>query len=132
MLFNTIRPTVARSLRFAARRNFHHELYKADEAAAKAFADEASAVEHHAASTATLWFRVSAFLAMPLVAAALIRSYKQESEHIKHLKHAAHEKHEDADVPPEFLYQNIRRKDFFWGNGDETLFWNPLVNKHNT
>lgn len=25
---------------------------------------------------------------------------------------------------------NIRTKNFFWGDGDKTAFWNPKVNHH--
>ncbi|PNY22673.1 Cytochrome c oxidase subunit 6A, mitochondrial [Tolypocladium capitatum] len=31
----------------------------------------------------------------------------------------------------EYPYQNIRTKNYQWGDGDKTLFWNENVNYHN-
>ncbi|GJD03870.1 putative cytochrome c oxidase subunit VIa [Colletotrichum higginsianum] len=31
----------------------------------------------------------------------------------------------------EYSYQNIRTKNYQWGNGDKTIFWNDNVNYHN-
>ena len=47
----------------------------------------------------------------------------------------AHWEHQ-AHLPPrserpEYPYQNIRTKNYPWGNGDKTLFWNDSVNYHN-
>ncbi|KAK9361275.1 cytochrome c oxidase, subunit VIa [Lipomyces starkeyi] len=126
---HTVRPTVATRVaaRNISRRNYHH-LYDENTAIGKKFLDEQKAIHHHAASTAGMWYKLSLYVALPLVTVALIRSFKQETEHISHVKHHAHE--EPEDLPPEFPYQNIRRKDFFWGNGDKTLFWNDLTNVH--
>ncbi|KAK9382105.1 cytochrome c oxidase, subunit VIa [Kockiozyma suomiensis] len=112
----------------AARRNIH-EIYTVDEAKAKAFIDEEVAVEEHAGATAGLWYKISLFLAIPLCAAAIYRSYGMEKEHIHHLKHDAEHYDEDS-APNEFVYQNIRNKDFFWGDGDKTAFWSDLANHH--
>ncbi|KAK9350347.1 cytochrome c oxidase, subunit VIa [Lipomyces doorenjongii] len=124
-----VRPTVAARVaaRNVSRRNYHH-LYDENTVMGKKFLDEQKAIHHHASSTAGMWYKVSLYVALPLVTVALIRSFKQETEHISHVKHHAHE--EPEDLPPEFPYQNIRRKDFFWGNGDKTLFWNDLTNVH--
>ncbi|KAK9367620.1 cytochrome c oxidase, subunit VIa [Lipomyces kononenkoae] len=111
-----------------SRRNYH-KIYDENVARGKKFVDEQKAIHHHAASTASMWYKVSLYVALPLVTLSLIRSIKQESEHIAHVKHHAHEE-EPEDLSPEFPYQNIRRKDFFWGDGDKTLFWNDLANSH--
>ncbi|KAK9455999.1 cytochrome c oxidase, subunit VIa [Dipodascopsis uninucleata] len=129
ILRSLLRPITRPAVRVVGRRN-HSRLYVPDEAKGKAFIAEQEAIMHHAAQTSSLWFKVSVFLAAPLVAFSLVRSYKMESEHISHLKHHSHE--EEEDEPPELPYKNIRNKDYFWGNGDETAFWNPLVNKHRT
>ncbi|GKT95186.1 cytochrome C oxidase subunit [Colletotrichum tofieldiae] len=31
----------------------------------------------------------------------------------------------------EYPYQNIRTKNYQWGDGDKTIFWNDNVNYHN-
>jgi cytochrome c oxidase subunit 6a len=66
-----------------------------------------------------------------------------------HWEHVAHEEHENPRAErPEYSYQNIRTKNYFWGDGDkvcntharqrphhmltllQTLFWNDKVNYH--
>ncbi|KAK7208517.1 subunit VIa of cytochrome c oxidase [Myxozyma melibiosi] len=123
------RPAVrpASNLFSTARRNVH-ELYARDPAKAKAFLEQEEAVEHHASSTAGLWYKISLFLAIPLCAASLIRSYKMEKEHIHHLYHDA-EHYDEESAPNEFPYMNVRNKDFFWGDGDKTAFWS-VANHH--
>ncbi|KAK9478181.1 cytochrome c oxidase, subunit VIa [Lipomyces japonicus] len=130
-IFRVARPVARSGAVPRVQARFNNVLYKPDHAKAKAFVEQASAIEHHAASTASFWLKVSLFVAIPLVTVSLVRSYKQESEHIHHLKHGHHEEPSD-DLPPELPYQNIRNKDYFWGNGDKTLFWNDLANNHRT
>jgi len=37
-----------------------------------------------------------------------------------HWEHVAHEEHENPRAErPEYSYQNIRTKNFFWGDGDK-------------
>jgi cytochrome c oxidase subunit 6a len=63
-----------------------------------------------------------------------------------HWEHVAHDT--PREEKPEYPYQNIRTKNFFWGDGDkvrtnqtlttatssltaqQTLFWNDKVNYH--
>ncbi|KAM0175420.1 hypothetical protein ACHAPC_004919 [Botrytis cinerea] len=46
-------------------------------------------------------------------------------------EHWAHWDHmEPLEERPEYPYQNMRTKNFFWGDGDKTLFWNEKVNYH--
>lgn len=53
-------------------------------------------------------------------------AYRLWNEHWEHWSH----------MPPleervEYPYQNIRHKNFPWGDGDKTIFWNSNVNYHN-
>ncbi|KAK4145424.1 cytochrome c oxidase, subunit VIa [Dichotomopilus funicola] len=48
------------------------------------------------------------------------------NEHWEHWSH----------LPPleervEYPYQNIRTRNYQWGDGDKTAFWNDSVNYHN-
>lgn len=83
-------------------------------------------------------------IVIPALCIAGVNAYRLWVEHWEHKAH---------DVPleekPEYPYQNIRTKNFFWGDGDkvcsaamracarrwliclaQTLFWNPKVNYH--
>lgn len=86
-------------------------------------------------------------IVIPSVVLASINAYNLWTEHWEHWSH----------MPPleervEYPYQNIRTKNFFWGDGDkvcstsgegffnskrltafslQTLFWNDKVNYHN-
>ncbi|KAG9500354.1 hypothetical protein J7337_008830 [Fusarium musae] len=62
----------------------------------------------------------------PCLIAAGANAYWLWNEHWEHWSH----------LPPleertEYPYQNIRSKNYQWGNGDKTLFWNDEVNYHN-
>ncbi|KAK9448644.1 cytochrome c oxidase, subunit VIa [Limtongia smithiae] len=127
LLRATARATVRPAMRTRAPRNVR-TLYEANAAKGKAFVAEEEAIEHHAHETAALWYKLSLFLALPLCTVALVRSYREEVPHIRHIYHEAEHYDEDA-APPEFIYQNIRNKDFFWGDGDKTSFWSP-ANHH--
>ncbi|EPE04559.1 cytochrome c oxidase subunit [Ophiostoma piceae UAMH 11346] len=83
-------------------------------------------VQEHAASTTSLWRNLSIYATIPVVIAALANAYYRYQEHVEHESH----------LPPleertEYPYQNIRTKNFPWGDGDKTIFWNPKVNYHN-
>lgn len=96
--------------------------------AAKAFKSQYEATKHHAEQTSSLWRKISWFVAAPAVLATAVNTYFVEAEHAHHREHLAHVS--DEDWPKQYDYMNIRSKPFFWGNGDETLFWNPVVNRH--
>jgi len=55
----------------------------------------------------------------------LINAYKL---HVEHWNHSVHGPLPEEKI--EFPYQNIRTRNFFWGDGDKTLFWNSRVNYH--
>ncbi|KAJ4309440.1 hypothetical protein N0V84_011509 [Fusarium piperis] len=63
---------------------------------------------------------------IPALALSSANAYWLWNEHWDHWSH----------MPPleertEYPYQNIRSKNYQWGNGDKTLFWNESVNYHN-
>ncbi|CEP20521.1 unnamed protein product [Cyberlindnera jadinii] len=101
---------------------------KGDPAAAKAFKDSLAATEHHAKSTSGLWKKISWLVAAPAVIATAINTYFVEAEHAKHREHLSHVP--DEEWPKQYEYMNIRSKPFFWGDGDKTLWWNPVINRH--
>ena len=73
--------------------------------------------------------KVSLFLAAPIIAATAINTYFVEAEHAHHREHNKHLSDEEWPVKP-YPYLNVRRVDFFWGDGDKTLFWNSDCNRH--
>ncbi|KAK2783008.1 Cytochrome c oxidase subunit 6A, mitochondrial [Emmonsiellopsis sp. PD_33] len=90
-----------------------------------AFNRERAAVKAHAAATSDLWRKLSIYGVIPVVILAAINAKNLWDEHWEHWEH----------MPPleervEYPYQNIRNKNYPWGDGDKTLFWNPEVNYH--
>lgn len=62
---------------------------------------------------------------IPCLILASVNAYNLWNEHWEHWEH----------MPPleervEYPYQNIRSRNFFWGDGDKTAFWNDKVNYH--
>ncbi|KAI1650989.1 mitochondrial cytochrome c oxidase subunit VIa [Daldinia loculata] len=91
-----------------------------------AFIKERQAVKEHAAATTELWRKISLYVVPPAILLAGVNAYNLYQEHWEHWSH----------LPPleervEYPYQNIRTKNFPWGDGDKTLFWNDKVNYHN-
>lgn len=99
-----------------------------DKAAAAEFKKSIEATTHHAKSTSGLWFKITYFVAFPAIGLAALNTYFVEKEHYDHRQHLKHVS--DEQWPKDHEYQNIRVKPFFWGDGDKTLFWNPVVNRH--
>ncbi|GAB7353581.1 hypothetical protein MBLNU459_g4005t2 [Dothideomycetes sp. NU459] len=87
-------------------------------AADNAFNRERAAVKDHAAAT-------SGTVVIPALAIASVNAWGLWNEH---WEHKAHEPPKEEQ--PEYPYQNIRTKNYFWGDGDKTLFWNDKVNYH--
>ncbi|KAL4862930.1 hypothetical protein BDV12DRAFT_206873 [Aspergillus spectabilis] len=78
------------------------------------FNRERAAVQHHAASTSDLWRKLSIFAVIPCLIGGGLNAYNLWNEHWEHWEH----------MPPleervEYPYQNIRSKNFPWGNGDK-------------
>ncbi|KAJ4386220.1 Cytochrome c oxidase subunit 13, mitochondrial [Gnomoniopsis smithogilvyi] len=115
---------VFRALRSPAiQRRFASTAPKAGE---NAFVAERRAVKEHAAESTALWKKISIFVCIPALVGASVNAYVLWNEHWEHWSH----------MPPleervEYPYQNIRTKNFTWGDGDKTLFWNDKVNYHN-
>ncbi|KAG5997334.1 hypothetical protein E4U52_004472 [Claviceps spartinae] len=90
------------------------------------FIKERQRVKEHAAATTELWRKMSYYGVPVALVAASINAWVLWNEHWEHWDH----------MPPleertEYAYQNIRTKNFQWGDGDKTLFWNDSVNYHN-
>ncbi|VEU20856.1 DEKNAAC101733 [Brettanomyces naardenensis] len=94
----------------------------------KAFAENAEKIADHSKVGSATWKKVTFFLAVPAIVASGISVFGVEKEHAEHRKHLT--ALSDDQWPQDYLYQNIRRNDFFWGDGDKTLFWNQGVNRH--
>lgn len=97
----------------------------AAKAGESAFAKERQAVKEHAAGSTALWKKISVYGCIPALALTSANCYYLWNEHWEHWSH----------MPPleervEYPYQNIRTKNFPWGDGDKTLFWNDSVNYH--
>jgi len=91
-----------------------------------AFVRERRAVKEHAAGTTDLWRKISIYACIPALIAGGVNAYYLWNQHWEHWSH----------MPPleervEYPYQNIRVKNYPWGDGDKTLFWNNSVNYHN-
>ncbi|KAA6408231.1 MAG: cytochrome c oxidase subunit VIa [Lasallia pustulata] len=90
-----------------------------------AFNRERQAVKAHAAATSDLWRKLSIYVTIPCLIIASVNAYNLWTEHWEHWEHLP-----PLDERPEYPYQNIRTKNFCWGDGDKTLFWNDKVNYH--
>ncbi|KAH6688864.1 cytochrome c oxidase polypeptide VIa [Plectosphaerella plurivora] len=91
-----------------------------------AFVRERQHVKEHAAGSTDLWKKISIYGCIPALGLASWNAYRLWNEHWEHWSH----------LPPleervEYSYQNIRTKNFSWGDGDKTIFWNENVNYHN-
>ncbi|KAI1926313.1 Cytochrome c oxidase subunit 6A [Ophidiomyces ophidiicola] len=80
------------------------------------FIRERAAVKAHAAATSDLWRKLSIYVVIPALILGSINAYNLWNEHWEHWDH----------LPPleervEYPYQNIRSKNFSWGDGDKTL-----------
>ncbi|KAI1115528.1 cytochrome c oxidase, subunit VIa [Nemania sp. NC0429] len=90
------------------------------------FIKEREGAKHHAEGTADLWRKISIYAVIPALILGGANAYILWNEHWEHWSH----------MPPleervEYPYQNIRTKNYPWGDGDKTLFWNDKVNYHN-
>ncbi|KAA8576054.1 hypothetical protein MFRU_009g00100 [Monilinia fructicola] len=90
-----------------------------------AFNRERQAVKDHAASTSDLWRKLSIYGTIPCLIIATVNAKILWDEHWDHWNHL-----EPLEERTEYPYQNVRTKNFFWGDGDKTLFWNEKVNYH--
>lgn len=99
-----------------------------NKAAAEAFKNSMKATQDHAKGTYGTWMKISYWVAAPAILLTAVNTYFVEKEHADHREHLKHVP--DKDWPRDYEYMNIRSKPFFWGDGDKTAFWNPVVNRH--
>lgn len=88
------------------------------------FQAERQAVKQHAADTSSLWRKISIWVCIPATIVCTVNAYNLAKEHEAH----------QAEHPTEMIaypYRNIRVKNFPWGDGDKTIFWNDNVNHQN-
>ncbi|ANB14148.1 cytochrome c oxidase subunit VIa [Sugiyamaella lignohabitans] len=107
---------------------YQNKRFVPNEAKAKEFQETYEHTKEHANSTFGLWKNISIWVCVPALIASGINSYYIEKEHAEHREHNSHIP--DEDMPTEFLFQNVRNKKYFWGDGDKTLFWNEKANRH--
>ncbi|KAK2075130.1 hypothetical protein P8C59_009282 [Phyllachora maydis] len=118
-------PRFSFQLRPTTQRRFASSTPSTGSNSESAFLRERKAVKEHAASTTELWRKISIYVCIPALALAGWNAYNLYNQHWEHWSH----------MPPleertEYSYQNIRTKNFPWGDGDKTLFWNDKVNYH--
>ncbi|KAI9839087.1 MAG: Cytochrome c oxidase subunit 6A, mitochondrial [Thelocarpon superellum] len=94
-------------------------------AADNAFNRERQAIKDHAAATSDLWRKLSIYVVIPALIIGSLNAWNLWSAHWEHWAHMP-----PLEERPEYPYQNLRTKNFFWGDGDKTLFWNDEVNYH--
>ncbi|KAL1925409.1 uncharacterized protein VTP21DRAFT_292 [Calcarisporiella thermophila] len=111
LLFSALRQNVARNVRYASTSTAN-------------FAAERNAIKAHAADAAGLWRKISIFVCIPATVLASINCYNLAVAHAEHMAHLAEEE------PTVYPYMKIRNKQFFWGDGDTSLFHNPAVNRY--
>ncbi|CCH61580.1 hypothetical protein TBLA_0F00360 [Henningerozyma blattae CBS 6284] len=99
-----------------------------NKAAAAKFNESLAQTAKHAEGTTSFWAKVSVFVALPAILLVAVNTYFVEKEHYEHRQHLA--KVSDEDWPVQYEFQNIRSKPFFWGDGDKTLWWNPVINRN--
>lgn len=124
--------TVAKNQSKVIGRRFQSNLdklaYTPDPAKGAEFKAHLEAVEKHAGGSSNNWKKVSFFLAAPIIAATAVNTWFVEAEHAEHREHTKHLSDEEWPVAA-YPYLNVRRVDFFWGDGNKTLFWNSDCNR---
>ncbi|EFR02526.1 Cox13p [Nannizzia gypsea CBS 118893] len=114
------------SIRSPVARNFVQRRLNSSAPHDNEFLRERAAVKAHAASTSDLWRKLSIYAVIPTLILGSINAYNLWTEHWEHWSHMP-----ALEDRVEYPYQNIRSKNYFWGDGDKTLFWNSDVNYHN-
>jgi cytochrome c oxidase subunit 6a len=89
------------------------------------FVSERRRIKEHSKETTELWRKISVYAVIPAIALAGANAWWLWKAHWEHWEH----------MPPledrtEYSYQNVRTKNYPWGDGDKTLFWNDGVNYH--
>ncbi|ODQ49043.1 hypothetical protein PICMEDRAFT_70623 [Pichia membranifaciens NRRL Y-2026] len=128
-MFRTVAKRQAKVIGRRFQSNLDKPAFTADPAKGAEFAKHLEAVEHHADASSATWKKVSFLLAAPIIAITAVNTFFVEKEHAEHREHTKHLSDEEWPVP-KYQYLNVRKVDFFWGDGDKTLFWNSDCNRH--
>ncbi|OQE29480.1 hypothetical protein PENSTE_c002G03722 [Penicillium steckii] len=120
------RATRSTPVRQTVQRRFNSAKAEPEWIADNEFNRERAAVKHHAASTSDLWRKLSIYAVIPCLIGGGLNAYNLWTEHWEHWSHMA-----PLEERTEYPYQNIRSKNFPWGDGDKTIFWNSDVNYRN-
>ncbi|KAF2793375.1 cytochrome c oxidase-like protein subunit VIa [Melanomma pulvis-pyrius CBS 109.77] len=92
------------------------------------FNRERARMNEHAAESGEFWRKLCLYVALPCLGLGAINAKLRWDAH---WEHQAHEEHVNPRAErPEYPYQNIRTKNFWWGDGDKTAFWNDKTNFH--
>ncbi|KAM3545458.1 hypothetical protein ARSEF1564_001620 [Beauveria bassiana] len=116
-------PRFAAQVRAGAQRRF------ASSATENEFIKERQHIKDHAKGTTELWRKISIYGVTPCLIAAGANAYYLWNEHWEHWSHMP-----ALEDRTEYAYQNIRTKNFQWGDGDKANkgnSWNDKVNYHN-
>ncbi|CAN6640042.1 cytochrome c oxidase subunit 13, mitochondrial [Trichomonascus vanleenenianus] len=98
-------------------------LYKTNVEAGKALFERYEQTREHGVHTADLWRKISIYVFIPALLLAGLSTYYVEAEHAEHRKHL------NLDEQKIYDFQALKIKDYFWGDGATTMFFNPTVNK---
>lgn len=86
---------------------------------ARRYASKSAADPHGHGDSDLMWKRVFFFGAVPAIIVASIHTYIAEVEHWEHWRRPEY-------IPYEF--RNVRTRKFPWGDGQKSLFHDPVVN----
>ncbi|KAL3472662.1 FAD binding domain-containing protein [Aspergillus californicus] len=117
------------AVRSAAQRRFNSTQAKYPWIVDNEFNRERAAVQHHAASTSDLWRKLSIFGVIPCLIGGGLNAYNLWTEHWEHWEHMT-----PLEERVEYPYQNIRSKNFPWGDGDKVsshIILNPSSKEKN-
>ncbi|KAF2625952.1 COX6A-domain-containing protein [Macroventuria anomochaeta] len=125
----TPRMALARAPARAGRRNYSSESPKQFAGTEdNEFNRERARIQEHGGESGEFWRKLSIYVAVPCIILASVNAKLRWDAHWEHVEHEEHL--HPREEKPEYPYQNIRTKNFFWGDGDKTLFWNDKVNYH--
>ncbi|KAJ3226663.1 Cytochrome c oxidase subunit 6A1, mitochondrial [Clydaea vesicula] len=85
----------------------------------KMMTKEAYEARHHALGTISFWKKFNYFITLPGLILVALYALPQEFAHIKHLQ-----EHPNELVP----FNYLRKRKIPWGDGDHSLFCNPMCN----
>lgn len=102
----------------------NYTLYHTNPEKGREFVSNYEHTKEHGEQTASLWKKISIFVFIPALVLSSVNSYFVEAEHAKHREHV----YEHGGPEVQYPYQKLLIKDFFWGDGNKSLFWNEKAN----